>query len=406
MFKSVRVGSIFGIPIKLDITLLIVLPAFTWLIGARITEIAGILSDVPRLSIDVAAISGGLMPWILGLAAAIGLFVGVTLHELGHSVVAIRYGYAIDSITLWLLGGLAQFTEQPREWTHEFWIAIAGPIVSVAIGVVSYLAVVILPSGLNAVSFVLGYLAVLNVTLAVFNMIPAFPLDGGRVLRALYHRSTTLARATEKAVRVGKVFAVILGIFGLLTFNIFMIAVAFFIYMAGSAEGRHTAIASVFEDVAVIEVMTPASEVTSVRPGLSVADLFDRMLDDRYSGYPVVEDGDIVGISRPSRQRIARPSRYDQSCSVISRPFRSTIPLWRRLRNSRGVRPVDCWSWTATGLSVSLPERISPGHSRFSKNAGSVQAAKLRRSHSNDRDSLPKAGSFGSLPTVPWLTPQ
>ncbi len=328
MFKSVRVGSIFGIPIKLDITLLIVLPAFTWLIGARITEIAGILSDVPRLSIDVAAISGGLMPWILGLAAAIGLFVGVTLHELGHSVVAIRYGYAIDSITLWLLGGLAQFTEQPREWTHEFWIAIAGPIVSVAIGVVSYLAVVILPSGLNAVSFVLGYLAVLNVTLAVFNMIPAFPLDGGRVLRALYHRSTTLARATEKAVRVGKVFAVILGIFGLLTFNIFMIAVAFFIYMAGSAEGRHTAIASVFEDVAVIEVMTPASEVTSVRPGLSVADLFDRMLDDRYSGYPVVEDGDIVGIVTLDDIKAVSPEdRETQQVRSIMQRDLTTISL-------------------------------------------------------------------------------
>ncbi|MFP4218879.1 MAG: CBS domain-containing protein [Salinarchaeum sp.] len=328
MFKSVRVGSLVGIPIKLDITLLIVLPAFTWLIGARITEIAGILSDVPRLSIDVAAISGGLMPWILGLAAAIGLFVGVTLHELGHSVVAIRYGYAIDSITLWLLGGLAQFTEQPREWTHEFWIAIAGPIVSVAIGVVSYLAVVILPSGLNAVSFVLGYLAVLNVTLAVFNMIPAFPLDGGRVLRALYHRSTTLARATEKAVRVGKVFAVILGIFGLLTFNIFMIAVAFFIYMAGSAEGRHTAIASVFEDVAVIEVMTPASEVTSVRPGLSVADLFDRMLDDRYSGYPVVEDGDIVGIVTLDDIKAVSPEdRETQQVRSIMQRDLTTISL-------------------------------------------------------------------------------
>jgi len=328
MFKSVRVGSLFGIPIKLDITLLIVLPAFTWLIGARITEIAGILSDVPRLSIDVAAISGGLMPWILGLAAAIGLFVGVTLHELGHSVVAIRYGYAIDSITLWLLGGLAQFTEQPREWTHEFWIAIAGPIVSVAIGVVSYLAVVILPSGLNAVSFVLGYLAVLNVTLAVFNMIPAFPLDGGRVLRALYHRSTTLARATEKAVRVGKVFAVILGLFGLLTFNIFMIAVAFFIYMAGSAEGRHTAIASVFEDVAVIEVMTPASEVASVRPTISVADLFDRMLDERYSGYPVVEDGDIVGIVTLDDIRAVPPDdRETQQVRSIMQRDLTTISL-------------------------------------------------------------------------------
>ncbi len=328
MFKSVRVGSAFGIPLKLDITLLIVLPAFTWLIGARIVEIADILAGVPGLTIDAAAISGGLMPWVLGLLAAIGLFVGVTLHELGHSLVALRYGYAIDSITLWLLGGLAQFTEQPREWTHEFWIAIAGPIVSVAIGIVSYLAVLVFPAGLNAATFVFGYLAVLNVTLAIFNMIPAFPLDGGRVLRALYHRGTTLARATEKAVRVGKVFAVILGIFGLLTFNIFMIAVAFFIYMAGSAEGRHTAVASVFEDVAIIEVMTPASEIASVHPDLPVADLFDRMLTERYSGYPVIEDGDIVGIVTLDEIKAVPPEdRETQRVRSIMQRDLTTIPL-------------------------------------------------------------------------------
>ncbi len=195
-------------------------------------------------------------------------------------------------------------------------------------GLVPNLVVIVLPAGLNAVSFVLGYLAVLNITLAIFNMIPAFPLDGGRVLRALYHRRTTLARATEKAVRVGKVFAVILGLFGLLTFNIFMIAVAFFIYMAGSAEGRHTAITSVFEDVAVIEVMTPASEVVSIRPDLTVAELFDRMLNERYSGYPVVEDGDIVGIVTLDDIRAVSPDdREAQQVRSIMQRDLTTIPL-------------------------------------------------------------------------------
>ncbi len=296
MFKSIRVGSVFGIPIKLDITLLIVLPAFTWLIGTQIADIAAILDGVVGPTLDVAALTGGSTPWLLGLGAAVGLFIGVTLHELGHSVVAMHYGYTIDSITLWLLGGLAQFSEQPDHWTHEFWIAIAGPIVSIGVGTLSYVTVLVLPGGLDALLFVLGYLAVLNIVLAVFNMIPAFPLDGGRVLRALYTRTNTLAEAPAKAVRVGKVFAVLLGLVGLLTVNIFMIAVAFFIYIAGSAEGRHTAVASVFEGVAVREVMTPAAEVVTVSPELTADELLDQMLRERHSGYPVLDNGDVVGM--------------------------------------------------------------------------------------------------------------
>lgn len=296
MFKSFRVGSLFGIPLKLDVTLLIVLPLFTWLIAAQITEIIEVINVMLGTTVAPEPLAEGVMPWVLGLLAAVGLFVGVALHELGHSLVAIRYDYEIDSITLWLLGGLAQFTEQPREWNHEFWIAIAGPAVSVAVGAVCYAAVVVLPSGFDALIFLFGYLAVLNVVLAVFNMIPAFPLDGGRVLRALFTRSQPFAQATQRAVQIGKLFAIMLGLFGLLAFNIFMIAIAFFVYIAGSAEGRHTLIASVFEDVPVQDVMTPANELVTVSTELPVTELLDRMMEQRHSGYPVVKDGDVVGI--------------------------------------------------------------------------------------------------------------
>ena len=309
MFKSFKVGSVFGIPIKLDITLLVILPLFAWLIGSQLTELVEVLNVTLGTSIESGPLVVGAWPWVLGAIAVVGLFIGVTLHELGHSLVAIYYGYDIDSITLWLLGGVAQFTEQPRKWHHEFWIAIAGPIVSVGVGLICYLAVVVLPARFDAALFIFGYLAVLNVVLALFNMLPAFPLDGGRVLRSLFARNQPFPQATVRAVRIGKFFAVLLGLFGLLVFNVFMIAIAFFIYLVGAAEGRQTAITAVFEGVPVRRVMTPAEDVVVVPADLPLSELLDRMMDHRHSGYPVDRDGRIVGIVTLEDLRTIPPER-------------------------------------------------------------------------------------------------
>lgn len=142
----------------------------------------------------------------------------------------------------------------------------------------------------------LGYLAALNVVLAGFNMIPAFPLDGGRVLRALLSRTRTHAAATERAVGIGKFFAIALGLFGVLIFNPFLVAVAFFVYIAAAAEGRQTAIEATFEGVRVRDVMTPVAQIRSVTPEHSLADVLDRMFRERHTGYPVLDDGRLVGI--------------------------------------------------------------------------------------------------------------
>ncbi|OYR82731.1 metalloprotease, partial [Halorubrum distributum] len=199
--------------------------------------------------IDAGAVAAGNTPWLLGLAAAVGLFVGVLLHEFGHSLVAMRYGYEIESITLWLLGGLASFAEFPEDWKHEFWIAIAGPLVSVAVGVACYGVVLVGAGGSDALLFVFGYLALLNVVLAVFNMLPAFPMDGGRVLRALLARNQPHAQATQRAAAVGKVFAFLMGIIGLFTFQLLLIVLAFFIYIAASGEAQQTTLKAAFEGV-------------------------------------------------------------------------------------------------------------------------------------------------------------
>ena len=311
MFKSYRIGSLLGIPIKLDVTLLVILPIFAWLIAAQIELVVPFLDALFGLDLATEALTTGSTPWLIGGAAAVGLFVSVLLHELGHSVVAIRYGFPIDSITLWLLGGVAQLTEQPTDWRQELLIAIAGPIVSVGIGVACYLLVgvtppilegLVAPVALDGVLFVLAYLSILNVALAAFNMLPGFPMDGGRVLRALLARNRPFVVATRQAAQVGKGFAVLLGLLGLLAFDLILIAIAFFIYLAASAEARQTTIQAAIEGITVADIMTPRDRLDTVTPSVTIEKLLETMLKQRHTGYPVVEggvgveDGEVVGV--------------------------------------------------------------------------------------------------------------
>ena len=326
MFRGFRVGSIAGIPIKLDVTLLLILPVFAYLIGNGMADAAGALNAAFDAGFDVERLTRGVTPWLLGLVAAVGLFVCVLLHELGHAAVARRYGYGIESITLWLLGGLARPEERPNRWNHELWIALGGPVVSVALGVACFLAFRAVPS--EPARFVLGYLALLNVALAGFNMVPAFPLDGGRVFRALLARNRSHAAATERAVSVGKFFAVVLGIFGVLVFNPFLIAIAFFVYIAAAAEGRQTALQAAFEGVSVADVMTPAEAVRTVEPDCPLDDVVDRMFDERHTGYPVLEGGRLVGIVTLEDVRAVDPEARPtvSVAAVMSTDLETTTP--------------------------------------------------------------------------------
>lgn len=296
--RGIKVGSALGIPIKLNWTFLLVLPLFAYLISRDVGGIAMVINRSLSAGIDAETLQAGSMPLVLGFVSALGLFVGVLIHEFGHSVVALHYGYDIDSITLWLLGGMADFAELPEDWRHELQIAVAGPVVSVGIGGVCYAVFRIargFPTGYDPVVFVFGYLAVLNVVLAVFNMLPAFPMDGGRVLRALLARNRPHAKATQRAAEVGKVFAFLLGIIGLVS-NWFLILLAFFIYIAASGEAQQTTLKAAFEDVTVADIMTPREDLDVVAEDDTVAELVERMFQERHTGYPVLRNSDLVGI--------------------------------------------------------------------------------------------------------------
>ncbi|MFD1586556.1 site-2 protease family protein [Halorientalis brevis] len=297
---SVRIGSVFGIPIKLGTSFLLVVPLIAYLIGTQIGMTAALLGELLGGEIDAAALTDGVLPWVLGLAAALGLFLGVFLHELGHSLVARRYGVHIEAITLWFLGGLAQFEEFPDSWTQELKIAIAGPIVSVVIGALCYGGFAALPADLPAVRFVLGYLAVLNVVLAGFNLLPGFPMDGGRVLRALLSRNRSRLEATQIAAGVGKAFAVLLTFAGILLFNVFWIAIAFFIYLGATGETRQILLEDTFEGLTVGDIMTPAADLDTVTPTTPLSELLERMIQERHTGYPVLD-----GESRSDSERVS-----------------------------------------------------------------------------------------------------
>lgn len=296
--RSYTIVRIWDIPIKINVSLVVFLPVLAWLIGRGQIEIyAGFLESLTGVAFDMDVLTAGNVPWIIGIVAAVGLFVSVTIHELGHSWVAIRYGLTIESITLWILGGMAALSEMPREWNREFWIAIAGPITSVGVGAISYAGMLALGSSLPTVRFVLGWLALTNVILAVFNLLPAFPMDGGRILRALLARKRTYASATRIAGRIGVLFAILFAVVGVLGgFNLMLLLLALFIYGAATTESRTVLLDELLDGLVVGDVMT--RDPPTVASETTVAELVERIVQDRKTAYPVVDEvsGDVVGV--------------------------------------------------------------------------------------------------------------
>lgn len=408
MFKSFRIGSLFGIPIKFDVSFLLILPIFAWLIGAQIELLVGPLNAVFGTGLAAADLTVGYRPWLLGLAAAIGLFAGVVLHELGHSLVAIRYGYPIDSITLWIFGGLAQLSDQPEDWKQELLIAIAGPIVSVLVGVGSYLLLLLTPAGLDGVVFVLAYLALLNVALAGFNMLPAFPMDGGRVLRALLARNRPFARATQIAAEVGKFFALVMGLFGLLQLNVILIGIAFFIYIGASGEAQQTVMNAAFEGVRVDDIMTGGEEVDAVSPDTSIADLLERMFSERHTGYPVMDDGRLVGVVTLSDVREVDPVERDAFtvADVMTSELETTAPDAEAMDalNRMQQRGIGRLLVVENGELVGLISRTDLMTAlNIIKSSGSIETAKRAADERDaDRDADRSTGPGDGSPDRRW----
>lgn len=291
---SYKIGSIRGIPIKLHLTFLIILLAFIWVFAVydfRI-ETLGITLGFGGMNISTG------LKYLLGAITSVLFFSTLLFHELSHSLVAQSYGVHIRSITLFVIGGVSQMEEIPREPRMEARISAAGPALSLGIGILTYAIYYTFgpvstaeteATFKNAALIVVGIIAFYNIFLGLFNLVPAFPMDGGRILRAWFAMRMPYIDATRRAVAVGKSFAIAMGIFGVFIFSPILIAIAIFIYLGASGEEKATVISITLEGVKVRDVMTGVPDVIYVPPDWTLEQLIDVMFKTRHMGYPVQE---------------------------------------------------------------------------------------------------------------------
>ena len=300
MDGSFKLGRLFGIPVLIHFTFLLIIPLFAWVIGSDIEFTVEMVRNTFHVSIDDRYILSGFIPYLLGAIVAVGLFIGVFIHELAHSLVALRSGIRIDSITLLFFGGVAAIEEQEPEPRTELVMALAGPLTSLAIGLVSAVLVYVIhllvqsSAAAGVLIYIFGYLAILNILLFAFNLLPAFPMDGGRVLRAYLATRMPLHKATSIASSVGKGFAVLFGLVGLILFSPILILIAFFIYIGAGQESAVTRYNFLLKDVTIGQIMS--RPVVEVQPRMPLSEVLALMYQTKHLGFPVTDMGNLVGI--------------------------------------------------------------------------------------------------------------
>ena len=215
--RSYLLTKVMGIPVRVHITLIILLPFLA-------------MQFAPWF---------GFAKFFFGLLCAAGVFVGVALHELGHSWVAIRKGCRVSEIMLLPIGGVAKMTSIPSRPKDEFLVAIAGPAVSAALALLCRLiGGLFIALGIAPLAVLFFILSAVNLALFLFNLLPSFPMDGGRIFRAFMTPRLGRLKATALAARIGRIMAVAGGIFGLYHGNFILVLIAIFIFQAAGAEYR------------------------------------------------------------------------------------------------------------------------------------------------------------------------
>jgi Zn-dependent protease/predicted transcriptional regulator len=279
MFEhSVTIFRVWGIPVRLHFSLLLFLPYAAYVTTYQFTNLAHALGFDPRAL--------GAPPFVWGIILSVGLFISILLHELAHAAIARRSGAVVRSITLMMLGGVSELRQDVRP-EREALMAFAGPLASFVIALVSYLfqRFVPLPPG---VAIALLVFAGTNLVLGVFNLLPAFPMDGGRVLRGLLVRPLGRSRATRVATSVGRWMAVAFGLFGMFTFNVLLILIAVFIYMGASAERARFDARDVLMGMPVADLVN--ERIGEARVGEPIEDVARRLLRDHLAGAKVIKD--------------------------------------------------------------------------------------------------------------------
>jgi len=323
---SVNIGRILGIPIRIHWTLWLVFLLIAWSLA-----VGYLPATYPQLSAS--------MDWIVGAVSALLLFVSVLLHELSHSYIAKKNGLPIARITLFFFGGVSEMTEEPQDAALEVRMAAAGPLTSFAIaGVLGALWYVGGYTGFPvAVMAVLRYNAFINVALGAFNLIPAFPLDGGRVLRGgLWQSSKNLLKATRKATRVSEILSLLMIFAGLslivlnpdnIVNGIWIIFLGWFIRSGAETSLRQTQMTEALHGVSVGNIMT--RNILTVTPDLTVQQLVnDYFLVHPHGGYPVVQNDKLQGVvTMGSVRSIPREKREFETVAQAMVPYERIVTI-------------------------------------------------------------------------------
>ncbi|MBN2366244.1 MAG: site-2 protease family protein [Calditrichaeota bacterium] len=289
--KSVKIFNLFGFEVKVDFSWLILAVLITWTLASGL---------FPAYFKDFSTSTY----WWMGVAGAIGLFISIVFHEFSHSMVARNFGIPMRGITLFIFGGVAEMHEEPKNAKSELFMAVAGPIASIIIGGVFYGFHLIGRNGLfsQPVHGVLVYLAYLNLILAAFNMIPAFPLDGGRVLRsALWAWKNDLKWATRISSRIGSGFGIVLIVLGVFSFingnfigGVWWFLIGMFIRGASQQSYQQLLMRRELEGEPVSRFMK--KDPVTVSSSLSVDDLVeDYIYKFHYKFFPVVDNSSLKG---------------------------------------------------------------------------------------------------------------
>jgi Zn-dependent protease/predicted transcriptional regulator len=289
--RSIKLFEVLGFTIKLDPSWFIVFFLVAWSLSSAL---------FPQLYPEL----GTTTYWLMGIIGSLALFVSVVVHELSHSLIARRYGLPMRGITLFLFGGVAEMSDEPPSAKAELMVAIAGPMASIVIAVVCQLGKWLAESmGMPVpVTGVLGYLAAINVVLVVFNILPAFPLDGGRVLRSiLWQIKDDLRWATRWSSRIGQAFGfgfIALGLIqvfaGNLVGGLWIGLIGMFLNGAARASYQQVQVRRMLEGEPASRFMR--RDVVTVPANSTVEDLVDEYIyRHHFKMFPVVDKGDLVG---------------------------------------------------------------------------------------------------------------
>ncbi len=321
MTPSIRLGRIFGIEVGFNWSLIFIFALVAWTLATTVLP-----QTVPGYE--------ALLYWLVGAVGALLFYASLLAHELSHAVVARRNGVKVAGITLWLFGGVSQLEGEPPSARAEAVIAGVGPLTSFVVAGVAIVIAELIP-GINLVTALLSWLGFVNISLGLFNLVPAFPLDGGRLLSSvLWWRSGSRVRGVRDAVRVGRVFAYLMiaaGVFGLFlgagVSGIWIAFIGWFLLSAGSAEEQGSAVRAALRSVPVSAAMT--APVVTLPDWVTVDTFLESVAPSHsFTTYPVHDStGKLTGVVRLSDLvRMPAGERSTKHLKEVAQPI-AAVPV-------------------------------------------------------------------------------